>query len=582
MVQVSSHHYRLIWSSFILTSLILFPLPLLAQTSSPEIKTPPNIDRTLPRQPNSLPQESPSTPEQPELQFPQTSNLGSCQLSVERGEPYHSYRDRFFVRDILVEGNTVLEAEIEELIKDSEVKYRTATFTDLVCLRSRITDLYIQNGYVTSGAFLVNNQDLSKGIVQIQVVEGELEDIQISGLNHLTNGYVRSRLNLAATTPLNRANLETALQLLILDPVIATLSAELTAGKQAGSNILLIEVEEADPFTLTLGINNYRPPSIGEIQGSVNLNQINLFGFGDRLNAQYDFTEGLDLYNFGYSFPINGNNTTLGFRYDRSDSKITEEEFRDLDIESQTETVSFNLSQPLLRSPNKELNLGLSLDLRRRRTSLQNEPFAFPLSGQNGESNATVLRFSQDWVNRNAKSVWAARSQFNIGIDAFDATISDIEPDAKFFTWQGQFQWVQQLSSRNLLVARLGGQFTSEPLLSLEQFSLGGVNTLRGYQENQLITDSGFLGSLEFRIPITANPNTLQLIPFFDFGTGWNNEEPDPDPTTLASFGLGLNLSVASQLNLNLNYGVPLISVDNEGDSIQENGLHFSLSYQLF
>ncbi|MDJ0567858.1 MAG: ShlB/FhaC/HecB family hemolysin secretion/activation protein [Pleurocapsa sp. MO_192.B19] len=582
MEQVSSHHYRLIWSSFILTSLTLFPLPLLAQTSSPEIKTPPNIDRTLPRQPNSLPQESPSTPEQPELQFPQTSNLGSCQLSVERGEPYHSYRDRFFVRDILVEGNTVLEAEIEELIKDSEVKYRTATFTDLVCLRSRITDLYIKNGYVTSGAFLVNNQDLSQGIVQIQVVEGELEDIQISGLNHLTENYVRSRLNLAATTPLNKGKLETGLQLLILNPVIATVNAELTAGKRAGSNILLIEIEEADAFSTTLAINNYRAPSIGEIQGSVNVTHNNLFGFGDRFNAQYDFTEGLDLYNFGYSLPINNYDGTFNFSYDNSDSKIIEEEFRDLDIESETETLSFNLRQPLLRSPNKEFTLGFGLDLRRRRTFLQGEPFAFPLGGQDGESNATVLRFSQDWVNRNAKSVIAARSQFNFGIDAFDATISNIEPDGKFFAWQGQFQWVQQLSSRNLFVTRIGGQFTSNPLLSLEQFSLGGVNTVRGYQENQLITDSGILGSLEFRIPLTANPSTLQLTPFFDFGTGWNNEEPDPDPATLASLGLGLNWSIASRLNLRLDYGIPLIAVNEEGDSIQENGFHFSFSYQPF
>jgi hemolysin activation/secretion protein len=559
----------------------LFPVSAWGQNPS-ELESLPDIERTIPRQRESLPDQPPKTPQKPKLRTPQTSDLDRCQISTELNQPYSNYKDRFLVKDIQVTGSTVLQPEINELIKSSKLKYRTATFADLVCLRSRVTSLYLQNGYVTSGAFLVNNQDLSHGIVQIQVVEGELEDVQITGLNHLTDSYVRSRINLATTTPLNQKSLETALQLLILNPIIATVSAELTASKRAGSNVLLLDIQEADAFSTTLAINNYRPPTIGETQGSVNLAHNNLFGFGDRLNGNYDFTEGLDLYNFSYTIPWNAYDGTLGFSYDNGDSEIIEEQFRDFDIESETKTISFSLRQPLLRSPNQEFTLSFDLDLRRRRTFLQGEPFAFPLGGEDGESNATVLRFSQDWVNRNTKSVLAARSQFNIGIDAFDATISNTEPDGRFFAWQGQFQWVQQLSARNLLVARIGGQFTPNPLLSLEQFSLGGVNTVRGYQENQLITDSGILGSIEFRIPLTKNPNTLQLTPFFDFGTGWNHEEPESDPATLASLGLELNCSFASQLNLNLNYGIPLISVDDEGDSIQENGVHFSLSYQPF
>jgi hemolysin activation/secretion protein len=581
MEQIFSQHRLVVISSFSLAYLTLFPLSASGQNAS-ELKIP-DVDRTIPRQQESLPTQPPKTPQEPKLQTPQNStSIEGCQISTELNQPYSNYQDRFFVKDIQVTGSTVLQPEIKKLIQNSQLKYRTATFADLICLRSRITALYLQNGYVTSGAFLANNQDLSQGIVQIQVVEGELEDIQITGLNHLSENYVRSRLRIGATTPLNQQSLETALQLLILNPIIATVNAELTAGKRSGSNVLLLDIQEADAFSTTLALDNYRAPSIGEIQGSVNLAHNNLLGFGDRLSAQYDFTEGLDLYNFSYAIPWNADDDTFGFSYDNGNSKIIEARFRDLDIQSETETISFNLSQPLLRSPNQEFNLSFGLDLHRRRTFLQGEPFAFPLGGQDGESNTTVLKFSQDWVNRNRDRVLAARSQFNIGIDAFDATISNIEPDGRFFAWQGQFQWVQQLSARNLMVARVGGQFAPNQLLSLEQFSLGGVNTVRGYQENQLITDSGILGSIEFRIPLTKNPNTLQLTPFFDFGTGWNNEEPESDPATLASLGLGLNCSVASQLNLNLDYGIPLIAVDDEGDSIQENGVHFSLSYQPF
>jgi hemolysin activation/secretion protein len=581
MEQIFSQHRLIVISSFSLAYLTLFPLSAWGQKSA-KIESLPDLDRIIPRQPESLPNQSPKTPQKPKLRTPQSSDLDRCQISTELNQPYSNYNERFLVKDIQVTGSTVLQPEISELVQNSKLKYRTATFADLICLRSRIAALYLQNGYVTSGAFLVNNQDLSHGIVEIQVVEGQLEDIQITGLSHLSENYVRSRLKRGATTPLNQKSLETALQLLILNPIIATVNAELTAGKRAGSNVLLLDIREADAFNTTLALDNYRAPSIGEIQGSVNLTHNNLLGFGDRLSGQYDFTQGLDLYNFSYTIPWNSYDGTLGFSYDNGDSEIIEEQFRDFDIQSETETISFNLSQPLQRSPNQEFTFSFGLDLSRRRTFLQGEPFAFPLGGQDGQSNTTVLKFAQDWVNRNTKSVLAARSQFNIGIDAFDATINNTEPDGRFFAWQGQFQWVQQLSARNLMVARIGGQFTPNQLLSLEQFSLGGVNTVRGYQENQLITDSGILGSIEFRIPLTKDPNTLQLTPFFDFGTGWNNEEPESDPATLASLGLGLNCSIASQLNLNLDYGIPLIAVDNEGNSIQENGVHFSLSYQPF
>ena len=90
------------------------------------------------------------------------------------------------------------------------------------------------------------------------------------------------------------------------------------------------------------------------------------------------------------------------------------------------------------------------------------------------------------------------------------------------------------------------------------------------------------LGSLELRIPVTENLNTLQLNPFIEFGTGWNNDEPDPEDSTIASIGLGVNWNVGAGFLLNVDYGIPLLGVDDEGDSLQENGLHISFRYQPF
>ena len=68
-----------------------------------------------------------------------------------------------------------------------------------------------------------------------EVIEGELSEINITGLNRLKPGYVRDRITKATKAPINREDLLNALQLLQLDPLIANLSAELTAGTKIGS-----------------------------------------------------------------------------------------------------------------------------------------------------------------------------------------------------------------------------------------------------------------------------------------------------------------------------------------------------------
>ena len=566
---------------------IVFSIALNAVSQSPPpeliipLTAPEPIEPTFPQ--------PPAPPPEPNLQVPATPKFPGCPPSPENsdrflmqslmGETPKTALHRIFIKSIEVVGNTVLQTEIDQQIQP--FKRRTVAFEDLICLRSQITNLYIQNGYVTSGAFLPNNQDLSSGHIQIQVVEGELEQIEISGLNRLQR-YVRSRLQRATDTPLNQQRLEEALQLLQLDPLIEQVNAELTVGSTPGRNVLLIDLQEAPAFHAGIGGDNYRSPSIGSNQLNLTVAHDNLLGFGDRLSAQYGLTEGLDIYDIGYSLPVNAMDGTLGFRYSNSDTKIVEDEFEEFDIESETETFSLSFRQPVVRSPQRELALGVSLDLRDRQTFLQGEPFSFSIGAEEGESKVTVLRFFQDWVDRGAKRVLAARSQFNVGIDAFDATINDTGTDGQFFAWQGQFQWVQQLSPRTLLIARIGTQLTTDSLLSLEQFSIGGADTVRGYQENQLVTDNGILGSVEVRIPLTADPSVLQLTPFFDIGTGWNNQAPAPDSFTLASLGLGVRWSITSKLGVRLDYGIPLIAVDNQGNSLQENGFHFSVRYQPF
>jgi len=552
-------------------------LPALGTVAQP---LPPNTlegieEEIIPNQfqsPDFLPEASPAPPPEPGLQTPSSPQFQ--ENTIPSTAPFR-------VNKVKVSGSTVLQAEIAKLTEDYEGKQ--VRFEQLLQLCFKITELYKENGYITSGAFLPP-QDLSDGsdgiVVEIQVVEGGIEEIKLIGLNRLREGYVRSRLEAATKAPLNQTRLEEALKLLQLDPLFKTnqLNADLIPGSGSGKNILQVTLEESPAFHAGVSIANNQSPSIGSLQTSAFIGHNNLLGFGDRFNAQYSFTEGLNLYDISYAIPVNPHNGTLRVSYNNGDSNITEERFEEFDIESGTRTFSAGFRQPILRSPETEFALSLALDLRRSQSFLLGEPFSFSVGPEDGESRVTVLRFAQDWLDRSSPNrILAARSQFSFGLDAFDATVNNTGTDGRFFSWLGQFQWVQQLSPKVRLVTQLNAQLTPDSLLSLERFSMGGVDTVRGYRQNQLVADNGILGSVEAYIPLSSD---FQLAPFFEFGTAWNNQDPDPDPATIASLGLSLRWQIRPDVDLHLDYGIPLIEVNNRGNSLQENGFHFSLRYQ--
>ncbi|WP_235595983.1 ShlB/FhaC/HecB family hemolysin secretion/activation protein [Mastigocoleus testarum] len=575
-----------IYKLILITSSTIFTLGILSSRILAQPNIPPGInippDPPDPIERTSPPEDEPSTipPRTPEPQDPIL--IPPENQKIPKREEEGVFKETFSVKQIEILGSTVLRKEIEEL-KNKLLEKRQVSFEELLQLRSDITKLYIDNGYINSGAFLLSQIIDTDGVVKIQVVEGELEDIQLTGLKRLRANYVRSRIKRATTTPLNKNRLERALQLLQIDPLISQVNAELTAGSTPGKNILKLIVKEAPAFHAGVFTRNSQSPSIGSLQAGIFAVHDNVLGFGDSLRGEYGITEGLNLYDINYTFPVNSKNGKIGFRFTNTDSRIIEDDFEDIDIRSEAQTYSLNFRQPLTLTPNSEFALGLALDLRRSQTFILDDiPFSFSQGAEDGESNVTVIRFSQDWVQRNTKTVLAARSQFSFGIDAFDATTNNSGTDGRFFSWLGQFQWVQQVTPRSILVSRLNAQLTPDSLLSLEKFSAGGVNTVRGYRQNELVTDNAVTGSVELFIPLTPNSNELRIAPFFDIAAVWNNRGSNPDPNIIAGTGVGLLWQPRPDLNLRLDYGLPLVSVEDRGNTLQDNGLYFSVQYQPF
>ena len=555
---------------------------LIAQTppvSLPENQRP-STNPLLPPRPDAepLPEIKPTPlPESP-LQIPTTP-------TPSPPEPGVPTQTTIYVDRIEVLGSTVFSPEeLAQVVRPYEK--RNLSFEQLLEVRTLITKYYADRGYITSGAFLPPQDDLATGVIKIQVVEGVLEKLEVKGLQRVRDRYVRSRIENAAKTPLNLRKVESALQLLQQNILFNSVRAELKAGTAPGRSVLVVTLSEARAFHAAALIENRDPPSVGSIRGSVIINHDNLLGLGDRFSAELGLTSGITDLNLGYAIPLNARDGTFNVRYERTTSQIVEEPFSILDIFSNSETVSFGFRQPLVQTPTSEFALGLSMDFRRSQTFLFNDvPFSFALGSDRGESKVRVLRFSQDWISRSPRRVFAARSQLSFGLPLLGATINELGVDGSFFNWIGQFQWVQAITPDVIAIARVAAQLTPDSLLPLEQFSIGGVDTVRGYRQNFRVGDNGLLGSLEVRFPILKQEpgiGTVQLAPFVDVGKVWNNSFPIRSPQLLASTGLGLRWQIGNALFARLDWGIPLVSVEQQGNTLQDSGVVFSVRLQFF
>ena len=484
-------------------------------------------------------------------------------------------------------GNQVIPpAEIELLLQP--YLFRPLSFIELLEVQQKITQLFVARGYLTSGAY-IPPQTIKDRTVVVEIIEGSLEEIKIYGLQHLRPEYIRGRIEIATEPPLNRDKLLNALQLLQLDPKIKNISAELSQGINPGSNLLEIEIEEANTFNTELTYNNYQAVSVGSQGREISVSEDNVFGYGDRFAVSYINTPSSNsLAGLSYTVTLSPRNNEFQIFYSYSDSSIISEPFEELDLSSQGSYVEASYRHPLLQTPKQEFALGFTFSHQDTQLFLMDTDFPLARGTSiEGITKISALRLTQEYSNRSDRHVFALNSQFNIGLNVLDATSNpDNIPDSQFFIWRGQAQYIKQLGERTNLGLRVGLQFADRPLVSLEQFRSGGALSVRGYRRDRTVGDNGLFFSTELQYDIwsdTQNNFSLSLIPFFDFGHVWNTDNLPLEVDTQAAIGLGIQLLLSETLTARFDWGMPLIADTGfQEDSLQDSGIYFSIKLKPF
>ncbi|AOY80405.1 ShlB/FhaC/HecB family hemolysin secretion/activation protein [Moorena producens JHB] len=548
---------------------------------------PPGIDLPEDRLPERPPSLEPAPVPQPPQKLPPVDELldPSTPSPDLPDEILEDIPRRIVIKRFNIIGSTVFSQEKLAEITDPFLN-QLISFPALFKIRSEITELYDKEGYVNSGAY-IPPQQLEDGVVTIEIIEGELEDIIVKGLSRLNPNYIKSRLAIATKKPLNVRRLLEALQMLRLDPLIANISAELSAGVEPGESLLEVTVTEADTFSTQIAIDNGRSPSVGSFRRRPQIREGNLLGLGDALEFNYTNTDGSDTFDVSYTLPINPRNGTLRFAYGTTASEVIEPPFDRIDIDSESRFYEITLRQPVFQTPTEEVAIGITGSRQESETSILNRPFALSAGADDeGRTRINAIRLFQEWTKRSEQQVLAARSQLSIGISSGDTTINRGGPDSNFFAWRGQGQWVRLLAPNTILLIRGDVQLADRGLVPLEKIGIGGLESVRGYRQDLILSDNGAFISAELRLPIIQNPDSgtlVQLTPFLDFGTGWNKSDDDAiDDNTIASIGLGLRWQQGDLLEANLGWGLQLVDVETRDRTLQEDGFYFSVIFRPF
>jgi hemolysin activation/secretion protein len=543
----------------------------LALCGALQAEVPPIVDR-----PSSRELEEPNyLPEKPPEQFP----LPPVEERDLRGAPGPTLEVKGFV----FEGNKVIPSDELQRIA-APFAGRKLTGGELEELRQSLSRHYIERGYINSGA-LLNPDFYQDGIVHFLIIEGRVDNVRLTGLGRLRESYVRDRL-IRADEALDVNALQDRFQLLLTDPLFAKVNARLEPGTAPGLATLDVEVTRARPYDLTLFFNNYRPPSIGAEALGLTGRVRNLTGLGDVMDAtvQGGHEKEDDRYIVGWAIPVIDPRTLIRAFYDHGRSSVLEEPLDVLDVKSVLDTREVGITRAFVESIRRRFSLGITFAHRENRTELLSEPFSFVSGEPSGTSKVNAWRFDQDFVQRWEKQALALRSTFTWGRTN---TIEiegglDLIPQKRYFFWLGQTQFTRRVMDNGSdVLVRANVQLSRDRLVPLEQFAIGGVTTVRGYRENQLVRDQGFNVTVEFRYPLLDRPATrhrLFLVPFVDYGEAWNKGE---EGDALAAIGLGLNYQFRG-FSAELYLGERLIEpeVKTSGD-LQDDGVHFQLRYDF-
>jgi len=456
-------------------------------------------------------------------------------------------------------------------------------------LREALTHRYTDHGFVNSVVSLDPKAPFHDGVLSFLAVEGRIKEVRVTGLGGLRASYVIDRVRGSEDETLNTDVLRERLLRLAEDPLFARVNAGIDPGSDVGDAILNVDLERARAYSLSVALNNYRPPAIGEKAYDVSAQVHDLTGFGDALDADLSgpLTSGGGVgYGLDWQLPFDRYGSVATVSVAKINTVETEEPLSALDIRSTIERQEFKLTQPLWSAAGQQFTMGASVA--HEQESTQADALYTQLTGMTPESTrALTVRLLPEYSYRSQQQYLSAQLTW-LHADLLDypsGPPSALLPDRQYSVWTGQLHHVWDLTAAPFeLESRAVVQRTDARISDLHAQEIGGVNSVRGFREDELLVGNVVNANVDFRWlalrAATQRDPSLALGTFFDWAAGHDVGEPTD---TFSSCGVTFRLKW-SHVKVDFAYGLPLLRpgfVSGQQGSWQDHGIHVQIATTL-
>lgn len=450
---------------------------------------------------------------------------------------------------IILENAPTMYLQTKEVIINRYIN-QCLGVSEIEHLIADIINDYIERGYIMARAY-VQPQDLSKGVLKILVVEGQVEKFTLDK-NETSNLDLDTAFPWTIGKPLNLRDIEQGLdQINRLRSNNA--SMEIKAGTKSGDSEVIITNTPSFRGHFNLSYDNYGSVSTGANQVGVYITADNPLYLNDMLTLSHTTTTTDNYTNrhsvmtsVSYSIPLGY--STLSLSNSRSDfATLVNSAGGDLLSEGNTMNTTFTLEHVAYRNKTDLLSLHSFITSKANWNYFEHQFLA--VSSRKLVPWTIGLTYNTTFLNGSL----SINTDFIKGMKWFDALedpeyLPTTSPHAQFEKWSYSINWYKPfaIKEQNLIFSTsLSAQHAKDVLYGSEQFSIGGLFSVRGYRNNSISGDSGYYVRNDLFIPstLTFESYNIKIKPSISFDMGKIKNHHEQEGGRLSGGSLGLNIA---------------------------------------
>ncbi|RBP13271.1 hemolysin activation/secretion protein [Pseudocitrobacter faecalis] len=433
---------------------------------------------------------------------------------------------------------------------------RCLNIVQITQLTDQISDWYIQRGYITSRAYLTE-QDLSGGELHIAVLEGRLQQIRLEGVPVRTLAMTFPGLE---GKPLNLRDIEQGMEQ--INRVRTTpVQIEILPGELPGDSIVNLTATPEFPLQASVTFDNSGQKSTGVGQISASLVGNNLLGLADKWfvsgGRSSAFSHSRDAKNLAAGVSIPYGYGLFDYTYTWNDYlNVIDNAGYNWRSTGDTETHRVNYSHVLFR--NGDLKTGVSLGLNHR----VNRNFLDGVKLESSSQEFTSLLFGLNHTQKILGGVATFNPTFSRGMPWFNATDDHLYPDqpkAQFRKWSVNASWQRGLTDKLWWLSSVYWQWSPDRLYGSERLSIGGESSVRGFKEQYISGDNGGYWRNEINYTLFTMPVLGQIGTMAALDGGWLKKDASDQYAAGTLWGGAVGLTSAGRwFSSQFTIGTPL------------------------